>query len=75
MSAYKVEIYRPATGTSQSPGGQHAGSPRSGVRVTHVETGISAMCAEARSQHKNREVAHQMVEWGLVSLGYDVPKE
>lgn len=69
MSAYKIEVIYRGTGTTQSPGGQHAGSPPSDVRVTHLHTGIMAQCGEARSQHKNKQIAMEMVEWALASLG------
>ena len=52
-------------------GGQVVGySPQScGVRVTHLPTGMTACCWTKRSQHKNREVATSMVEFGLLESG------
>ena len=70
---YKVEVIYLGTGTTKSPGGQHAGTPASAVRVTHIESGIMAQCGEQRSQHKNRQTAMEMVEWGLVACGWPVP--
>ena len=70
---YKTELIYLGTGTTQSPGGQHAGSPPSAVRITHVPTGIMAQCGEHRSQHKNRITAMEMVHWGLISCGYPTP--
>lgn len=31
--------------------------PYNGVRVTHLETGVSVECDSERSQHKNRDMA------------------
>ncbi len=51
----KIEVLR------QSPGGQQVGT-RSGVKVTHVPTGITATVEMERSQHRNREIAMHMIE-------------
>lgn len=51
-------------------GGQHVGSVHNGVRVKHKPTGICAECEAERSQHRNRAVATEMVEWGLLSIGW-----
>lgn len=72
--AFKVELIYRQTGTPQLPGGQHAGIPAADVRVTHLRTGIMAQCGEARSQHQNRKVAMEMIEWALSSFGFPIPK-
>lgn len=64
----KIELIYRGTGTTQPPGGQHAGSPPTDIRVTHIPTGIMAQCGEHRSQHKNRTVCIEMIEWALVSM-------
>jgi protein subunit release factor A len=51
-------------------GGQRVGVPIYPVRVTHTPTGITAECGYHRSQHKNKETAMQMIEWGLVYSGH-----
>jgi protein subunit release factor A len=47
-------------------GGQHVGT-RTGVRVTHIPTGLSAVCETDRSQYRNRNVAVDMILGGLTS--------
>lgn len=50
----KVDTFR-----SQGAGGQHVNKTESGVRFTHIPTGIVAESTDSRSQHKNREIALQ----------------
>lgn len=54
----------------QNEGGQHVGAVNYPVRVTHEPTGLVAECGYQRSQHKNKETAMSMIEWGLVALKY-----
>jgi protein subunit release factor A len=65
---YRIDLIYDQTGTTQRPGGQHAGSPATSVRITHIPTGLMAQCG-ARSQHKARTVAMAMLEYGLLELG------
>lgn len=60
-----VELIYRGTGTSTPPGGQHAGSPASDIRVTHLPSGIFAQCGVSRSQHKNKMIAVEMIEAAL----------
>ena len=69
---FKIELIYRQTGTTQSPGGQHAGTPAHDVRVTHIPTNIMAQCGEHRSQHKNKQTALEMIEWALEACGYDL---
>lgn len=51
------------------PGGQHVGAGPVGVWVTHMPTGTKAFCNKERSQHRNRQIALEMIEWALNSTG------
>jgi peptide chain release factor 2 len=50
------------TFSAGGPGGQHQNKTQSGVRLIHNPTGIVAECRNERSQHKNRDVAMQMLK-------------
>lgn len=64
-SDLKVEAILPET-----KGGQHVGMYHIPIRVTHLPTGIFAQCEYERSQHKNKDIAMIMVEFGLVEMGW-----
>ena len=54
----KCESWPPRTG---SPGGQHVGTGPSGVKVTHLPSGIEACVEIGRSQFDNRNIAMDMI--------------
>lgn len=57
--------------TSVNPkGGQQVGIVSSGVRVTHLPSGLFARCECERSQLKNRNICLAMIEYGLAELGW-----
>jgi protein subunit release factor A len=60
-----VEVIYLQTGTTEMPGGQHAGTPASSIRVTHIPSGVMAQCGACRSQHKNKTIAIGMIEAAL----------
>ncbi len=50
----KIDTFR-----SSGAGGQHVNKTESGVRFTHLPTGIVSESTDGRSQHQNRETALQ----------------
>ena len=57
----RVEVVRPYL-----PGGQHVGV-YCGVKITHIPTGLVAICDTARSQFRNKKIAMDMLLGGLTS--------
>jgi protein subunit release factor A len=53
----KVEIWPPR----KTVGGQHVGAGPSGVKVTHLPSGIEAFVEIGRSQFDNRNIAMDMI--------------
>jgi len=53
---------------SGGPGGQHQNKTESGVRYTHLPTGIAAESRSQRSQHKNDEMALKMLKAKLYQV-------
>jgi len=42
---------------------------KTGVKVTHKETGLIAQCSSYKSGHKNLKVCMDMLEYGLLEMG------
>ncbi len=53
---------------SGGPGGQHQNKTESGVRYTHIPTGIAAESRSERSQHKNDAVALSLLKAKLYRI-------
>jgi len=56
------------------PGGQHQNTTESGVRLTHLPTGVRAEARDERSQHRNRKLALTRLRARLEALN-EVPIE
>jgi len=52
LAECRVETFR-----AGGPGGQHQNKAETGVRLTHLPTGIVVIARESRSQHRNRKTA------------------
>jgi len=68
----EIEIHsddlRRDTFRSGGPGGQHQNKTESGVRYTHLPTGIAAESRSERSQHKNDDMAMKMLRARLYQV-------
>jgi peptide chain release factor 2 len=59
----KRDVFR-----SGGPGGQHQNKTESGVRYTHLPTGVSAESRSERSQHKNDTLALALLKAKLIRI-------
>ena len=57
---FRVDTFR-----AGGKGGQHQNTTDSGVRITHIESGISAECREGRSQDQNKKTAFRRLVYLL----------
>jgi peptide chain release factor 2 len=64
----RPEDLRRDTFRSGGPGGQHQNKTESGVRFTHIPTGIAAESRTERSQHKNSDNAMKLLKARLFAL-------
>jgi protein subunit release factor A len=68
-SLIPVDDLRVELARQRGAGGQQVGLTSTGVKVTHLPTGISAT-VELRSQHRSRQVAIEMLEAALTSPNF-----
>lgn len=50
---------------AQGAGGQHVNKTSSAVRAKHITTGITVKVQSERSQHANKRLAKQLIQWKL----------
>lgn len=62
----KVECWPPR----EPRGGQHVGTGPSGVKITHIPSGIVACVEIGRSQFVNREIAMDMIAAAITHPRY-----
>ena len=66
MNDIKIDLMR-----SSGPGGQNVNKVESGVRLTHIPTGIIVKCIMTRDQKQNLKVAKEIMQAKLDLLNND----
>ena len=60
---------------SSGAGGQHVNTTDSAIKVTHKETGLTAICQDERSQFQNKQKAIQRLKEKLEKYYLDISKK
>ncbi len=59
----RIETFR-----SHGAGGQHVDKVSSGVRITHISSGIMASCQDERSQRRNKDKAMALIRARILDM-------
>lgn len=68
IASYTRKDFRVDTFCAGGPGGQHQNKTQSGIRITHLLSGLSAECREHREQGRNkaeafRKLGERIKQW------------
>ena len=67
LQSWTKKDFRVETFCSGGPGGQHQNKNQTGIRITHIESGLSVRCTEHKSQHANKKTAFRRLANLLIS--------